>query len=119
MRHEEKLPPERISMLQNEWIETQTYLASVIFQDDPDMLSRVKEKIAERVLKTLKESQDGVANPVEAQLVQEILGKMESGVLDDPRLTVNRLLNSRSLSEEQKAMVLDTWMNYVEEEGEP
>ena len=118
MRHEEGLPIDRIRDLQNDWIEKQTYLRSVIFEDDPEMMERVGELLADRVLKIIADTEAGTATPVEAKLVENIIQSWRTGVMGDHRQTVNRLLNSSTLTPAQKAMVLEAYETYVAE-GEP
>jgi hypothetical protein len=118
MRHEEGLPIDRIRDLQNDWIEKQTYLRSVIFEDDPAMMERVGELMADRVLKIIADTEAGTATPVEAKLVENIIQSWRTGVMGDHRQTVNRLLNTAALTPAQKAMVLEAYETYVAE-GEP
>jgi hypothetical protein len=118
MRHEEKLPADRISLLQNEWIEQQTYLKSVIFEDDPEMEKKVGELIATKVLQAIENAENGTADTNEARLVQTIIDNMKNGAMGDHKLAVQRIINGSMASDEQKAMVMDAWMKYVEEEGE-
>jgi hypothetical protein len=118
MRHEEKLPADRISLLQNEWIEQQIYLKSVIFEDDPEMEKKVGELIATKVLQAIENAENGTADTNEARLVQTIIDNMKNGAMGDHKLAVQRIINGSMASDEQKAMVMDAWMKYVEEEGE-
>lgn len=118
-RMEENLPEDQRKMLLEDWIETQTYLTSAVFNDDADMLRRVQDKLYERVIKTIEAAEEGTATSVEKQLVDAIITKLNSNVLDDPRLAVNQLLESSTLTPEQKALIESKWLDFVEDNGEP
>lgn len=119
LNNEAALPDDKIRLLQEEWVETQNYLATVIFEDDEQMLDKVKEGIAKKVLDAMARVESGEASTAEAQLLGPILTKMTEGVLKgDTELTANRLMHSAALSPEQKAMVIDTYRNYIEDKGE-
>lgn len=102
MWHDDALPQDRIRILRDDWVGQQNLLASVIFEDDPEMLALVTEQINGKVLRILEQDSLILA---EQHLVDSITADLKNNLLENPAGMINRLMHNKSVTDAQKAQV--------------